>query len=90
MDKDDPIREFLKRKETNYRLLFRAQDKKLNQAAKIVLSDLRVFCHGTQSAFDKDPIEMARKAGRQEVFQRIMNFLEVDYSEYYQLVEEIE
>lgn len=74
----------LKRTQHSYRTLFKDGDG-LNIAAKDVLTDLRIFCHGTKSCFDKDPILMAQKAARQEVFQRIMNFLQIEYADYYQL-----
>lgn len=54
-----------------------------NVRAHDVLSDLRVFCYGTKSAFNSDPLEMARREGRREVFMRIMNQLKVDYGEIY-------
>lgn len=86
----NPYRRALKAKEQAYRAVFRGQDQSLHEAAKTVLADLRVFCHGTKSCFDSDPMLMAQKAARQEVFQRIMNFLEIDYSEFYRLEEDFD
>ena len=74
----------LKSTQQSYRMLFKL-DKDSAPVANEVLADLRVFCNGTKSVFSKDPMELARNAGRQEVFQRIMNFLEVDYADFYQL-----
>lgn len=74
----------LKQTQFAYRAVFR-DDKGLNPCGKEVLADLRLFCNGTKSCFDADPIKMARNAARQEVFQRIMNFLQIDYADYYEL-----
>lgn len=84
----NPLFSFLKKKEMAYRAVFRTERGDLNEAAKIVLADLRTFCNGTKSCFDKDPIEMARKTARQEVFQRITNFLEIEYANTYLLEED--
>lgn len=84
----NPYRRALKAKEQAYRAVFRGQDKTLHESAKTVLADLRIFCNGTKSPFNKDPYETARNVGKQEVFQRIMNFLEIDYSEFYRFVED--
>lgn len=67
----------------------RAENGQLSEHAKTALSDLRYFCSGTKSVYSSDALEMARMAGRQEVYQRIMNFLHVDYSEQLKLDEEI-
>lgn len=78
---------FYKKKEIAFRSLFFTEDDRLNEAAKTALFDLRVFCHGTKSAFNNDPLEMARIVGRQEVYQHIMNYLNYDYSEQIKLEE---
>lgn len=69
----------LKNIQKSYRLAFQ------NEAGKDVLADLRIFCHATKSVFHKDSEEMARLAGRQEVFQRIMTLLKVDIEEVYDM-----
>lgn len=86
----NPVARFIRRKEWAFRTLFKGDDGSLNEAAKVALADLRAFCHGTQSNFSKDALEMARMEGRREVFTRVMNYLEVDYSKYYQMEEQID
>jgi hypothetical protein len=75
-------RDALKAKEGAFRLALG------NENAKTVLADLRVFCHATKSTFSDNPLEMARLEGRREVFNRIMNFLKINYSDYYNYEEE--
>lgn len=82
------IRDLIRNKEWAWRRLLRSDDGNLNEAAKIVLSDLRTFCNGTRSNFRPDALEMARMEGRREVFMRVMTFLNVDYSAIYDLEEE--
>jgi hypothetical protein len=56
-----------------------------------VLNDLRMFCRAylkEGSTFDTDPLQMARNCGRQEVFNRIIDFItndEADYTAHYKL-----
>lgn len=83
------LRDFIRNKEWAYRTILQGSGGELNEAAKIVLSDLRVFCRATQTPFSQDPYETARNVGRLEVFQRIMAFTEYDYSKLYDLEEEI-
>ena len=90
MSEKDPGQAVAKKKQWAYRALLKGQDGQINEAAKIALADLRVFCHGTRSVFSSDSLEMARRAGKQEVFQRIMNFLEMEYAETYQLEEDFD
>jgi hypothetical protein len=78
----NPIRRFIKGKEDAYRACLKTE------LGETVLADLRVFCNGTQSNFSTDALEMARMEGRREVFTRVMNYLNVDYSEYYKYEEE--
>lgn len=77
----------LQKTQNSYRTLFK-NDKELNPCAKDVLADLRLFCFGTKSCFDHDSVTMARNVGRQEVFQRIMNYLQIEYADFYVLEEE--
>jgi hypothetical protein len=76
------VQKFIRDRERAYRAVFN------NELAKLVLADLRVFCGATKSSFNSCPYEMARNEGRREVFNRIMNYLEVDYSDYYNYTEE--
>lgn len=46
--------------------------------ARAVLADLRDYCFATTSAFDPDPIIMARRQGRRDVWLRIQNYLNLD------------
>lgn len=83
------VKQYLKNKEWAWRKMCYADNGKFNSAAEVALADLRTFCNGTKSTFRNDPYETAREIGRQEVFQRIMTFLNVDYSEIYNLNEEM-
>lgn len=77
------MHKFWQRKQWGYRQAFD------NEAGKIVLADLRIYCHATKTAFSSDPLEMARIEGRREVFMRVMDFLKVDYDTIYNQIEEI-
>lgn len=60
----------------------------LKQSAEHVLADLREFClPGYRSPFHRDPVEMARRVGRQEVFNRIQRMLELSEEETMKLME---
>lgn len=81
MPKKDPLQKLAEDTQRAYRLIFKTEKgDELNEAAKMVLADLRLFCNGTQSCLDSDPIQMAAKCARQEVFQRITNYLELEYA----------
>ncbi len=69
--------------------LLRGGNGDLQRSAEHVLHDLRSFCHAEpwQTTFRKDPIEMARRVGRREVFERIRDFLNLDESEVQKLME---
>ena len=83
------IKEFIKSKETAWRFLFLDENGQgINRQGKVALADLREFCFATKTAFDTDALEMARRMGRKEVFDRIMTYLNIDYSKYYELEEE--
>lgn len=60
-----------------------------SERGKDVMTDLRVFCFATKSIFSTDPLEMARNAGRREVFERIMTIMKADYTERYELENDI-
>lgn len=74
----------LKGKERAYRLSLG------NESGKEVIADLRSYCNGTRSNFNSDPLEMARMEGRREVFMRIVNFMKIDYEQYYDYEESLD
>jgi hypothetical protein len=51
---------------------------RLRMASEHVLADLRDFTFAETSAFDPDPIIMARRQGRRDVWLRIANYLNLD------------
>lgn len=60
----------------------------LHRSAGHVLADLRGFCWADKpTIFDNDPLVMARREGRREVFVRIANFLNLDEAKVQQLME---
>lgn len=61
-----------------YRATFTADDGGLRIAGQHVLADLRDFTFARSSAFDPDPIIMARRQGRRDVWLRISNYLNLD------------
>lgn len=69
-----------------WRWLFSAEDGKPHRAGEIVLADLREFCTGAP-LFSQDPLVMARRAGRREVFDRITNYLNLDEAMVQKLME---
>lgn len=84
------IRDFIRSKEWAWRfLLLDDSGKDVNSHARVALSDLRSFCHGTKTTFSSDPLEMARLTGRKEVFERIMTYLNYETSKIYDLEEEL-
>lgn len=72
-----------------YRWLFRGQNGDVRVPGEMVLADLRDFCFAgpNDQTFDTDPLVMARRTGRREVFQRITSFLNLDESMVQQLME---
>lgn len=72
-----------------YRWMFRGENGELRRSGEMVLSDLRDFCFaGPQDTiFDPDPLVMARREGRREVFLRIQYFLNLDEKTVQQLME---
>ena len=67
-----------------------------NELGKEVLADLRVFCHGTKSIEHRDsdmridPNSMLILEGRRQVFMQIMNIMNVDYEDFYELDDYLE
>jgi len=82
------VAKIFQKKEMAYRHTFKTDDEEINPMAATVLADLRTFCFATMDLFCHDSHEMARRAGRKEVFDRIMTFLKVDYQDYYKLTEQ--
>ncbi|WP_287459198.1 hypothetical protein [Sphingomonas sp.] len=70
-----------------YRVIFTADGEMLRIAANHVLADLRDFSFARSSAFDRDPIIMARRQGRRDVWLRIANYLELDETAVQKLME---
>ena len=72
-----------------FRWLFRDESGALRRVGEHVLADLRGFCRASpgETIFDSDPLVMARREGRREVFMRIVNFLNLDEREVQQLME---
>lgn len=83
------FKDFIQSKEISWRNALKDGQGNLTPEGKIILADLRNFCNGTKSPFRNDTNETMRQIGRQEVFQRIVSFLEYDYSKLYELEEEL-
>lgn len=77
-----------KQKQDAYRALFLKDGGELNEAARIVMADLRLYARITKSILNSDPLVMASNSGKQDFFNWIMSFLKVDYEEYFNLNEE--
>lgn len=52
-----------------------------------VLKDLAVFCGSTKSSFSRDPLEMAHREGRREVWLRIQSHMKLTEDDIWQLFE---
>ena len=71
-----------------YPALFRGENGDLHNVSEHVLADLRDFCGASRpTIFDPDPLIMARREGRREVFVRIVNMLNLDEAKVQQLME---
>jgi hypothetical protein len=81
---------FEKNKEQAYRTTFTGDNEKTHESGKQVLGDLRAFCGATKSNYSSDALEMARMEGRREVFNRITNYLKIDYDDYYELEQDFD
>lgn len=53
----------------------------MSPMGETVLEDLMDFCHIKRSIFDRDPMEMARQAGEQNVALYILSILKIDLKE---------
>lgn len=70
-----------------YRAVFTEDGVALRVAAQQVLADLRDFSFARTSAFDPDPVIMARRQGRRDVWLRISNYLNLDEAQVQWLME---
>lgn len=70
-----------------YRTAFTGDGDAIRIAAQHVLADLREFTFARTSAFDPDPIIMARRQGRRDVWLRISNYLNLDEAQVQKLME---
>lgn len=70
-----------------YRVVFTADGQQLRRAAEHVLADLRDFSFARATAFDRDPIIMARREGRRDVWLRISGYLNLDEAQVQLLME---
>lgn len=48
---------------------------------RLVMEDLRAFCRGGETAWHEDPRVHALLTGRQEVYRRISDHLELDFDD---------
>lgn len=73
--------EFLRRRRNAYQLKF----PKANRANDLVLMDLAKFCRARKSCFHADPRMEAILIGRNEVWLRIMNHLNLTTEEVFEI-----
>lgn len=75
-------------KSRHFKELFKGDNGDLKRSGERVLADLRTFCGWDRpSIFDTDPLIMARREGRREVFARIIRFLNLDEAVVQKLME---
>ena len=74
-----------------WRRLFLSDEDRLRMSAERVIADLRNFCfahaNNRRLIFSSDPLVMARRLGRREVFDRIITYLNLDEAEVQKLME---
>lgn len=74
-----------------WRRLFLSDEERLRLSAERVIADLRDFCfahsNNRRMLFSSDPLIMARRLGRREVFDRIIMYLNLDEAEVQKLME---
>lgn len=74
-----------------YRAVFTSDGATLRIASQHVLADLRSYCFanadGRRPIFSTDPVVMARRLGRREAFDRIINYLNLDEAQVQKLME---
>jgi len=78
-----------------YRRMFLGDDGKLTQDGKVVMADLSKFCrlHTSTTVVSKisgqvDPLASFQAEGRREVINRLLDHLNVDDSDLFQLTKE--
>lgn len=69
------------------RMLFTADGAQLRVSAEYVLADLRDYARLGKSIYSSEPLLMARYAGRQELLQRLINYLNLDEEQVQKLME---
>jgi hypothetical protein len=67
--------------------MFLADDGRPHPAGEHVLADLREFALVGRPIFSSDPLIMARRLGRREVVERLINYLNLDEKAVQQLME---
>ena len=71
-----------------WRAMFLGDDGRVHRGGEMLLADLREFAFGGgRTVFSNDPLTMARREGRREVFNRIVNYLNLDEAVVQQLME---
>ena len=80
----------LRRKSNAYKELFLDDNGEVTGAAKIVLNDLMLNTGGTDSVFDRDPVVMSYKAGRQDIVRRITKLIHLSENQINQLIDRAE
>lgn len=68
------------------RQLFLAPNGQVHRSGEILLADLRDFAAVGMPIFSSDPLIMARRLGRREVVERIVNYLNLDEQAVQQLM----
>lgn len=75
-------------KSRDYKGLFFGENGDLRREGERVLADLRRFCRADHATiFSTEPLEMARREGRREVFVRLTKMLNLDENAVQQLME---
>lgn len=69
-----------------WRWAFLGEEGQLHRVGEVILADLRDFCTSTP-LFSPDALVMARRAGRREVFERIVNYLNLDEAQVQKIME---
>jgi hypothetical protein len=70
-----------------WRWAFLSAEGELHRAGEIMLADLREFAMVGRSIFHTDPLITARRLGRREVVERMINYLNLDEKAVQQLME---
>lgn len=78
----DAIFDFFRRRRANYQMVF----SRINPADMEVLADLQDFCHGNSTtAVSDDPIQLAIREGRRQVYLRIVRAINLTPEEQFDL-----